>query len=69
MKGFRCFCLVITLIFTLSFSAYAGEIECPGVTQDPPQTTVAGDIQNGVQETNTIDPTLLSVIVTVLSLS
>lgn len=68
MRSFRRFCLVITLVFTLSFSAYAGEIECPGIIQDPTQPTVAGDIQNGAEATDTIEQTMLSLIVTLLSL-
>jgi hypothetical protein len=40
-------CVIATLIFTFTFSAYAGEIECPGVTASSPQTNVAGDMPTG----------------------
>jgi hypothetical protein len=36
MKHLRQICLVATLVFTFTFSAYAGEIECPGVTSSIP---------------------------------
>ena len=71
MKTLRQLCLTLTLIFTFAFSAYAGEIECPGITSDAPQETVAGEIQNGVQstETDTVTLTVLMLIQNVLALS
>jgi hypothetical protein len=48
MKHLGQLCLVATLIFTLTFSAYAGEIECPGIPVAQPQA--AGEIECGLTD-------------------
>lgn len=48
MKHLRQICLVATLVFTFTFSAYAGEIECPGITDSQPQA--AGEMQYGITD-------------------
>jgi hypothetical protein len=50
MRCLRQLCATITLICALAFSAYAGDIECPAVTSVPPQSTVAGEMQNGITD-------------------
>jgi hypothetical protein len=57
MRHLRQFCAVAMLVCALAFSAYAGNIECPGVTSQP---TVAGEIQNGI--TGTVILIMLSLI-------
>lgn len=49
MKHLRQLCLIAALLFTFTFSAYAGEIECPGMPATS-QPTVAGDIQCGITD-------------------
>ncbi len=39
MKNLRHFCASITLVFVLSLSALAGEIDLPGITAPPPPVT------------------------------
>lgn len=43
MRYLRQFCAVITLLCAVSFSAYAGNIECDVVASTPP-TTTEGDM-------------------------
>jgi hypothetical protein len=47
MRHLRQLCLITALLFTFTFSVYAGEIECPGVTAKS-QPTVAGEIPNDI---------------------
>jgi hypothetical protein len=48
MKKLQQFCVIATLTLTLTISAFAGEMGCPGVTStcelDPSGETQAGDI-------------------------
>ncbi len=63
MKNLRQLCIALVLMLTLSATVLAGQVDCPGVTQEPPTTEnavagdmpngVTGDIQNGVQSTDT----------------
>ena len=39
MRYLRRFCAVVMLLCAFSFSAYAGNIPCDGVTSTPPPTT------------------------------
>ncbi|MBD0369777.1 MAG: hypothetical protein ICV60_02910 [Pyrinomonadaceae bacterium] len=50
MKNLRQLFAGLVLTLALTSTAFAGQVECPGITQDPPpqQESVAGDIQNGV---------------------
>ncbi|HEX8142212.1 MAG TPA: hypothetical protein VF553_06415 [Pyrinomonadaceae bacterium] len=48
MRYLRQFCAVTMLVCAFAFSAYAGNIECPGVTESQPQA--AGDMPNGITE-------------------
>jgi hypothetical protein len=40
MRYLRQLCLIAGVTFALTFSAIAGEIECPGITTPPPQPTI-----------------------------
>lgn len=61
MNKLRLFCAGLILTLALIVPTFAGQIECPGVVEPPPQTTVenttstdvteTGDIQNGVTDT------------------
>jgi hypothetical protein len=51
MKHLRQICLVATLVFTFTFSAYAGEIECPGITASS-QATEALPGNNNIPPAN-----------------
>jgi hypothetical protein len=63
MRYLRLFCATVTLICALAFSAYAGEIECDGITIQPSHSTVMGDIECDLTKM------ALSLIQTVLSIS
>jgi hypothetical protein len=78
MKNLRKLCMAFVLVLALSSAALAGTIDCPGVTQPPPpQEAVAGDmpngvigdIQNGVQSTDTdaTTQTMLTLLLVALS--
>lgn len=45
MRYLRQFCTVTMLVCALAFSAYAGNIPCPGITDSQPQA--AGDMPTG----------------------
>ena len=42
MKRLRQFCAGLILTFALSASAFAGKVDCPGITDSQPEAT--GDI-------------------------
>ena len=46
MKRFQRSCAAVVLTLTLTLSAFAGDMPCPGVTNQPStqQSSVAGDI-------------------------
>jgi hypothetical protein len=47
MKRLQQFCVIATLTLTLTISAFAGEMGCPGVTSTcelTPPETIAGDV-------------------------
>ncbi len=60
MNKLRLFCAGLLLTLALTASTFAGQIECPGVVEPPPQTTVEnttptdvtemGEMQNGVTD-------------------
>jgi hypothetical protein len=52
MRHIRQLCLAAALIFTFAFSVYAGEIECPGVVEPPPQAAVAEIVPDDVMATD-----------------
>ena len=55
MRYLRLFCATAALVCALAFSAYAGNIECPAITQPPPQETTDGNIEcPAIQATLTI---------------
>lgn len=48
MKTVRQLCAASILILTLAFSAFAGDVQFPGITNPPPdqhQTSATGDMQ------------------------
>jgi hypothetical protein len=47
MSHLRRFCAVFTLVCAFSFSAYAGNIPCPGVTSEPPEQTTTAEETEG----------------------
>jgi hypothetical protein len=49
MKHLRQLCLTATLVFTFAVSAYAGKVDCPGITESQPQA--AGEMQYDVAQT------------------
>jgi hypothetical protein len=69
MNNLRQFCAGLILTLALTTAAFAGQIECPGVVQPPPQATVEGEIPNGATvafSPPTVTDLLLSLIVSVL---
>ncbi|HVG34885.1 MAG TPA: hypothetical protein VM911_17575 [Pyrinomonadaceae bacterium] len=53
MKSLRQLCAALVLTFTLSAGAFAGKVDCPGLTDEPPpeDVTAAGYIPNGITDT------------------
>lgn len=79
MKYLSRLCALVILTLSLTLSAYAGHIPCPGITDEPPpppQEAVTGDIscgvmgemQNGVVLTDPVTDILLSLIQGILPL-
>jgi cyclic lactone autoinducer peptide len=57
MKNLRKFCAGLILTLALSVATFAGHIECGGVVDQPPppaEASIAGDMQNGVESTDTV---------------
>ena len=53
MKRLRHFCAAAILTFTLTLSAFGGDIECGVVDPPPPPpSSVMGEMATGVTETN-----------------
>jgi hypothetical protein len=50
MKTLRQLFIGLALTLALTSTAFAGKIECPGVTNSS-EVTAAGKIQNGITET------------------
>lgn len=48
MKRIRQLCMGTILTLVLAVAAFAGEIDCPGITSQP---TAAGYIPNGITDT------------------
>ena len=48
MKRLQQLCAGLILTFALSASAFAGQVDCPGITDSQPQA--AGEIQNGIAD-------------------
>ena len=74
MKNLRRLCAGLVLTLALAAPAFAGQVDCPGVTQPPPteEATVAGEMPNGIDSSDTpgaVIEAVFSVIVTMLSLS
>jgi hypothetical protein len=49
MKALRQLCAGLILTFALSASAFAGQVNCPGVTASS-QTTASGEIECGITD-------------------
>lgn len=70
MNHLRQLCMALALTLTLSVAALAGQINCPGVTEPPPEeTTTAGEVQNGVQSTDADAMTEAALTVLLVALS
>lgn len=70
MKHLGKFCAVVILTLSFTLSAYAGHIPCPGITETSPasEETVAGEMQNGVESTDTVTELVISLLVNILPL-
>jgi hypothetical protein len=67
MRHLRRFCAVFTLLCAFSFSAYAGNIECPGVTSEPPPPeATTSQTQSDAVSDSTITEVLLILVEGVL---
>ncbi len=64
MKHLGRFCAGIVLALSLTLSAYAGHIPCPGITDEPQASegTVSGDMPNGVESTDAVTELLLYIL-------
>lgn len=53
MKRLRQLSVGLILTFALSANAFAGQVNCPGITDEPPseETTAAGEIPNDITDT------------------
>ena len=65
MRHLRRFCAVATLLCAFSFSAYAGNIECPAVIQPPPDE-ITNETQSEGETDSIITEALLVLIEGVL---
>jgi hypothetical protein len=76
MKYLGRLCAGVILALSLALSTYAGHIPCPGITGEPPPTTqeiateqtVTGDMQNGVESTDTVTGLVISLLLDILPL-
>jgi hypothetical protein len=69
MKTFSRFIATVVLTMSLTFVAFAGDIQTPGAISQPtvPDTSLAGDIQTpGVVAPDSVTMDLLSLIESVL---
>jgi hypothetical protein len=69
MNNLRQICAGFILTLALTVSAFAGQIEC-GVVNDPPlqETAAAGEMQNGIQSTDTVTELVISLLTNLLPL-
>lgn len=53
MKNLRQLCVGLVLTLALSANAFCGQVNCPGVTEPPPEAAaeVAGEMPCGITET------------------
>jgi hypothetical protein len=72
MKKLQQFCVITTLTLTLTLSAFAGEMGCPGVTANndtpPPSGNVAGEILTPGATTDTMTEMALGFLLNLSSL-
>jgi hypothetical protein len=74
MKQPRRFCAGVILALSLTLSAYAGHIPCPGITDDQSGTTqettteetATGEMQNSVEYTDPVTELAISLLTTLL---
>jgi hypothetical protein len=52
MSNLRQFCAGLILTLALAGSTFAGQIECPGVVEPPPQAAVAESVPDDVTATD-----------------
>jgi hypothetical protein len=60
MRYLSRFCVTALLVSVLAVSAYAGDIECPAVTSQPPQVT--GEMQNGIESSDPVTVAIVSLL-------
>lgn len=65
MNNLRRFCAGLILTLALTTAAFAGQVECPGVVQPPPQATVEGEIPNDVTVTS-LQPTVTDFLISMM---
>jgi hypothetical protein len=51
MKKLQQLCAGLLLTIALTATALAGQMDCPGATEPPPQATVEGEMPNVITET------------------
>ncbi len=61
MKNLRQLCAALILTLALAAPVFAGQIECPGITQEPTEQASTSDTEYGMTDV------ILSVLETVLS--
>jgi hypothetical protein len=52
MKRLRQLCAALVLTVALSANAFAGKVNCPGITDEPPseEPTATGEMQNDITD-------------------
>lgn len=69
MNNLHKFCAGLILTLALTVSTFAGQIECPGfVEPQAAETTVAGEMPNGVESTDTVTELVISLLTNLLPL-
>ena len=59
MKKLGQFCALVILILTITLTSYAGHIDCPGITQEPPTEETTSETQSEAESDGTITEALL----------
>jgi hypothetical protein len=66
MNNLRQLCAALVLTLTLSATALAGQVNCPGITQPPPDGLTSETQSSDVETNSTITEALLILIEGVL---
>lgn len=70
MKNLRRLCAGLILTLALTSTAFAGQMDCPGVTSTPPppEAEVTGDMPTGGVSADPMTVAMLSLIETMVTL-